>query len=67
MLFCMPQLHETIHLGVKKYEVVFVADDFRISIKKLAQGLPDTGINHNFLPFTPFLFFDPKSLFDVML
>ena len=53
--------------GVEKDEVVFVADDFRISIKKLGQGLPDTGIDYTFLKFTPFLFFDPKLLFDVLI
>ena len=36
-------------------------------VVELVKGLPDTGIDHNFLPFTPFLFFDPKLLFDVLM
>jgi len=36
-------------------------------VVELVRGLPDTGIDHNFLPFTPFLFSDPKLLFDVLM
>jgi hypothetical protein len=54
------RLYETIGLGIEKDEVVLVTDDFRISCKILFEGFIDTVIDHDFLAFTPFPFFDPK-------
>jgi len=61
------RFHETIILSIEEDEIVLVTDDFRISSKILFQGIPDTGVDHNFLSFSLLLFFDPKSSFDILM
>ena len=60
-------LHETLNLCIEEDKVVFITDKFRMSSKIFLQGLADTGVDHNFLTFAPFLFFDPKSFFWAIL
>ena len=61
------RFHETIVLSIEIDEVGWVTDDFRISCKILFQGIPDTGIDHDFLTSVPLLLFDPKSSSDLLL
>jgi hypothetical protein len=66
-LISSDRLHETIRFCIEEDEVVLVTDDLRISIKNLFHGLPEPGIGHNFPTFTLLLFFDTKSMLDVLL
>jgi len=58
---------EMIGFGTEKDEMRMITSDFRICCKILIKGIPDTGIDHDFLTFAPLLFLDPKSSFDILI